>query len=65
MYVYRTRWVQQIDFYIVLEELLPAVHTAPKAMVNSSAYSELGSNWAWDSDTTTKLPRSIGVVNLF
>lgn len=52
--VCRTRWVQRIDSYIVFEELLPAVHTALKAMVNSSAYSEFGSNWAWDGDTTTK-----------
>ena len=52
--VCRTRWVQRIDSYIVFEELLPAVHTTLKAMVNSSAYPEFGTNWAWDSDTTTK-----------
>ena len=52
--VCRTRWVQRKDSYIVFEELLPAVHTALEAMVNSSAYSEFGSNWAWDGDTTTK-----------
>ena len=50
----RTHWIQRIDSYIVFEELLPAVHTALKAMVNSSAYPEFGTNWAWDRDTTTK-----------
>ena len=38
----------------MFEELLPAIHTALKAMVNSSAYPEFGTSWAWDSDTTTK-----------
>lgn len=52
--VCRTRWVQRIDSYIVFEELLPAVHIALKAMVNSNAYPEFGTNWAWDGETTTK-----------
>ena len=33
--VCRIHWIQRIDSYIVFEELLPAVHTALKAMVNS------------------------------
>ena len=53
--VCRTRLIQRIDSYRVFEELLPAVHTALKAMLNSSACPEFGTNWAWDSDTTTKV----------
>ena len=52
--VCRTRWVQRIDSYIVFEELLPAVHKVLKAMVNSSAFPEFGTDWAWDGDTITK-----------
>lgn len=50
----RTRWVQRVDSYAVFEELLPAVHTTLQAMVYPRQFEELGIDWNWDSETTTK-----------
>ena len=50
----RTRWIQQIDSYIVFLELLPAVHTGLEAMVHPTLHGELGTDWSWDGETITK-----------
>ena len=50
----RTRWVEQIDSYIVFLELLPALQVTLDAMINPRIYEELGTEWSWDGDTITK-----------
>ena len=50
----RTRWVERIDSYAVFLELLPALHTYLQAMVDHNAYPDLGTDWKWDGETTTK-----------
>ena len=50
----RTRWIQRIDTYTVLLELLPAVHMILQAMTCPHLYTSLGTDWKWDTDTITK-----------
>ena len=38
----------------MLLELLPALHKCLEAMVNESAYPDLGIDWSWDGETITE-----------
>ena len=50
----KTRWVERIDSYAVLVELLPATHACLQAMVHPHLHSELGTDWSWDGEIITK-----------
>ena len=50
----QTRWLQHIDSFAVLLELLPAIHMSFQAIVNPAAYDELGTSWNWDGETNVK-----------
>jgi len=50
----RTRWIQRIDSYVVFLELLPSVHMTLQAINSPSQYPDLGTEWNWDGETTTK-----------
>ena len=50
----RTRWVQCIDSYTVILELLPAFHTSLQAMVSPGQHKDFGTDWGWNGNTITK-----------
>lgn len=48
----RTRWMERIDSYAVFLQLLPAVNNTLLAIVNPNECLELGTDWAWDGETS-------------
>ena len=50
----KIRWIQHIDSYTVLLELLPAVHPTLQAMVSPMKYQECGTECKWNGETVMK-----------
>ncbi len=50
----RTRWVERIDSYAVLLQLLPSLHKCLEAIVSRNAHPELGTDWTWDGESVNK-----------
>ena len=50
----RTRWVERIDSYAVFLELLPALQFCLEAMVHPQLHQDLGIDWKWDGESSTK-----------
>ena len=60
----RTRWIEQIDSYVVFLELLPAVVTALWAIVSRNQFENICCDWNWDRETITKASGFIHHIEL-